>query len=158
MRLQVLPRLAAEALPPDPRGVVISVTNPRQAPADLDGWTEVLRLGFHDIEEPAPGWKPMTLEQARAVLHFAHRHRSASLLLVHCEHGASRSAAIAAFLAAWAGGTFQWSGDGVPNPWVLRQLGRAARQHALPRPWLWLRLLRTCRAMTSPTSLRERAS
>jgi hypothetical protein len=156
VRLQVLPRLAAEALPPVPKGVVISVTNPRQAPACLDGWAAILRLGFHDIEEPAPGWKPMTLDQARAVLHFAHLHRSAPLLLVHCEHGASRSAAIGAFLAAWASLTFHWSGDGVPNPWVLRQLGRAARRYALPRPWLWPSLLRTRHALKKPTSLRTR--
>jgi predicted protein tyrosine phosphatase len=123
-------RLDAERIVPRSNEVAISITNPRQAPAVLDeGWKDVLRLGFHDVEEPAGHYREMTLEQAESVLAFVRKHKH-SPLLVHCEYGASRSAAVALFVAAWQNRPLDGD-DEAANPWVLRMLSSAGRNKAM---------------------------
>jgi predicted protein tyrosine phosphatase len=129
--IYVRSRLDAERIVPRPNEVVISITNPRQAPAVLEGWKDVLRLGFHDIEEPAGHYREMTLEQANQVLAFVRKHRH-SPLLVTCEFGVSRSPAIALFLAAWLNRPLD-ADEEMANAWVLRVMAQAGRQQALRR-------------------------
>lgn len=151
MKLTVLPRLACEALPWAPGRAFISITNPRQAPAVLPHNQPILRLGFHDIDYPLEGWKEMTPANARAVLKFVENLPPETLsLVIHCEHGASRSSAAGIFLSAWLSSPLDWSGEGVPNPWVLRVLRRAAWRYTWCRPWAWLRCKRGLQGRRTP--------
>lgn len=98
--LLVLPRLDAERLNPGPEWACISITNPLQKPAVLDGGAHILRLGFYDAEHDTSNFPTMAPAQAGEVLRFVaeHVHRP---LLVHCEHGKSRSVAVGLFLEGW---------------------------------------------------------
>ena len=134
--IYVRSRLEAERIIPHADEVAISITNPRQAPAVLDGWKDVLRLGFHDVEGPAGHYREMSLEQAHEVLAFArlHRHRP---ILCHCEWGASRSAAVGLFLASWLNRPLDGD-DELANQWVVQTLSAAGRARAMR--WLDPRL------------------
>jgi predicted protein tyrosine phosphatase len=151
--VRVLPRLDAVHRVPDSGEACISITNPRQSPASLeDGWAEVLRLGFHDTDRRGGGFTEMTLEHAMDVLAFGRRHAAAPLT-VPCQFGQSRSVAVGVFLAAWLGRPVQLTHDVLaPNPWVVRQLRRAALLCALR--WCDGRLLMV--ALVSPLAPRFR--
>lgn len=125
--VRVLSRKAAEQRVPLANEVCVSITNPRQSPATLDGWAQVLRLGFHDTDGPGGNFTPMALGHARDLLSFCHVHRSVPLT-IHCEFGASRSVAAGLFVAAWLHRPLELAAVNVlaPNPWVIRQLRLAA--------------------------------
>lgn len=94
----------------------------------------VLRLYFEDTTgkegaSPAPGI--FSTHQAREILHFVRHHRDtpeSCHLLVHCEAGISRSAAVAVFAASECSipltGQFAFL-----NPWVLSVLVKTAYPH-----------------------------
>ena len=87
--------------------MVVSITDPDAPPARLDvGFREVLAVAFHDVIEPVRWGEtelaPITPAQAHAVVAFLerwHADADALALLVHCEAGISRSAAVARFAA-----------------------------------------------------------
>jgi predicted protein tyrosine phosphatase len=108
-------RAEAESATPDPDIAVISITDPVSntcKPATLrDGWHSVLRLEFHDIDldqivqpflraQVKRYYTLMSPDQARQVVAFVGRVMSngASGLMVHCEAGESRSAAVAKWI------------------------------------------------------------
>lgn len=137
--IRVLPRLAAERLDPAPGEVCISITNPRQSPARLENWSDLLRLGFHDIDEPAGDYTAMSRQQARELLDFLHAHRH-DPLTVHCEYGFSRSVAAGLFAAAWRGQELDVEVVN-PNPWVTLQLCRVGWRRALQwKDWALLKV------------------
>lgn len=152
-RIRVLPRLAAERREPLPGEVCISITNPSQSPAQLEGYADILRLGFHDTDRVGGHYTVMSAQDAQSVLDFAHRHRSAPLT-VHCEFGASRSVGVGLFLAAWLyRPLFVASTDVlIPNPWVVNQLRAASLKRGIRS--LDGRLL-ACAAFGSPTYLTQ---
>lgn len=122
MAVIVLSREDAESVSPPAGHVCISITNPRQSDAQLDGWADVLRLGFHDTDRKGGNFTVMSRADARAIIEFAHKHRAAPMT-VHCQYGASRSVAVGAFLAAWRQEKLQITDDVLfPNPLVIRQL------------------------------------
>lgn len=125
--VRVLPRLVAEQRTPLPEEVCISITNPNQSKAQLEGFADVLRLGFHDTDRIGGNYRVMSPDDARAVLRFGAQYRNKPLT-VHCEFGASRSAAVGLFLAAWLYRPLDIVSTDVlmPNPWVLNQLRAAA--------------------------------
>jgi predicted protein tyrosine phosphatase len=125
--VQVMSRAEAEQHRPLPGAVCISIANPRQSPARLEeGWSAVLRLGFHDTDRPGGNFTPMTQEHAREVIAFCHSHRDAPIV-VHCQVGHSRSVAVGAFIAAWLDRKLQLNTDVLnPNPWAIRELRRLA--------------------------------
>ena len=94
-----------------PKDAVISLTDPGQVPAVIHGCSEVLRLEFLDIEDPVdhPNFKPNSLFQKRhaeCILYFVKRLHADDLdrrMVVHCEGGASRSAAVALFVEKLTG-------------------------------------------------------
>ena len=126
-----------EALAFVPQGptVAISILSPGRLAADLHPRIDpVLRLHFEDTtgkegETPGPGvFNP---DQARQVMEFVRHHRDKAdpcHLLVHCEAGISRSAAIAVFAASECSipltGQFAFL-----NPWVLSVLVKTAYPH-----------------------------
>lgn len=90
-------------MPAKPNWAVISITEPMSAfgQAKLkDGWHKVLRLEFHDLDVENEPYVLMDKEMARQVVKFA-RDNSQEIegILVHCNAGVSRSAAIALWIA-----------------------------------------------------------
>lgn len=135
----VLPRLQAEAVTPVEAAVCISITNPRQSPAHLEGWSQILRLGFHDVDYSIGSYKAMTVAQAGELLDFVHQHRQ-NPLMVHCEAGFSRSVAAGRFIAAWLDRELSVPVIG-PNPGVTLVLCKAGWLRALKwRDWRLLKL------------------
>lgn len=115
--------------------IAISILSPGRAPAALHpGIDPVLRLYFEDTTgkegaSPAPG--TFNSDQARETLDFVRHHRDKPEpchLLVHCEAGISRSAAVAVFAASECGipltGQFAFL-----NPCVLSVLVKTAYPH-----------------------------
>lgn len=127
-------REAAENLLFHPDAAVISITDPGKRVAALAAWfRKVLRLSFYDavpgddfIPVPVPGC--FDHRMARQIIDFIdelHGTSAAMKLVVHCEQGISRSAAVALFAAAYSGARLQnREGAHGANPWVLEQLSR----------------------------------
>lgn len=95
-------RIVAEAVEPMNHVAVISITTPNHERARLKpGFRWVLRLDFHDVDVALPGVKMFTIEEAKGVVAFLSNveDEGATSLLVHCDAGLSRSAAVAAFVA-----------------------------------------------------------
>ena len=125
---------ALEFVPSTPT-VAISILSPGRTAAALHtGIADTLRLNFHDgvHKENNPTETALfSAEHARAVIAFLHQHHSAPdarHLLIHCEAGISRSAAIAVFAASECRlpltGQFAFL-----NPWVLTTLVKVAYPH-----------------------------
>lgn len=96
------PRAVAQRLVPDDQGVIISIHDAGQMPADLHpDWNDVLRLSFHDIDVAEDGFELFDASMAQEVMDFATRHADKPCITVHCNMGVSRSAAIALFLSEW---------------------------------------------------------
>ena len=109
------PRRQAEDFRFSEREAVISITDPGQAPAVLTGATHVLRLSFFDLVEPIdtdPRFGPESLfgaRHAQALQQFVQGLEAAGCvrtLVVHCEAGVSRSAAVALCVATLTGYAF----------------------------------------------------
>ncbi len=122
----------AQAFVPKLQAVAISILTPGRAPAQLHCDIEdVLRLYFHD--GVPHGTEPrkvdlLSTEQAQAIIDFLRHHHAQPLprhLLIHCEAGISRSAAVAVFSASECrvplNGQFAFL-----NPWVLSTLVKTA--------------------------------
>lgn len=150
-------RQHAESLTASPQVAVISITDPGTPEASLAaGFADILRLAFYDavpadeyLPAPLPGM--FDLKMARRIGEFVGKlHATADevLLLVHCEYGVSRSAAVALFAASYAAAPLlarEFACDA--NDWVVSLLARlhpdlsidipapegAGEQRALPR-------------------------
>jgi predicted protein tyrosine phosphatase len=133
--LQFLSVDEAECFTPSQSTVAISILSPGRTEAKLHGKIhDILRLYFHDsgpTETNTFGTAMFSGEQAQAVIEFLRRHQAcpeALHLLIHCEAGISRSAAIAVFAASECGvpltGQFAFL-----NPWVLSTLVKTAYPH-----------------------------
>jgi predicted protein tyrosine phosphatase len=113
-------RLVAQEATYSPEVVVVSITDPRQAPATL-AWpeAEVLRVAFHDVDlSPADaarrGITLMTQAHADAIASFV-RANPDKHVLVHCEAGISRSYSVA---SAIADAGYELRGTGIRNAHV----------------------------------------
>ena len=91
---------------PEENWGVISINNPGKDANPLkDGWSSTLRLWFHDIDESSiaaklAGYEAMTPMQAQMVVDWVRKvEGSLYTIIVHCEMGVSRSAAIALWIA-----------------------------------------------------------
>lgn len=99
-------RQAAEVFSPGRGGFrhLISISDPEIAPVLNPGWDGVLRLRFHDLDELPVGRSFARLPEegdCSLILAFGKETLKAGVnLLVHCEAGASRSAAAALALEA----------------------------------------------------------
>jgi predicted protein tyrosine phosphatase len=133
--LQFLSVDEAENFTPTEPTVAISILSPGRAAASFHVMVgDTLRLYFHD-GVPKKSNPPETVlfssEQALAVVDFLRRNHAqpeARHLLIHCEAGISRSAAIAVFAASECrvplSGQFAFL-----NPWVLTTLVKTAYPH-----------------------------
>jgi predicted protein tyrosine phosphatase len=138
------PRLPAEDFPFSPLHAVISITDLKQEPARIAGAGDLLRLEFYDMTEPAdddPRFGPETLfsvDQARAVQELIARLQAQAevrKVVVQCEAGVSRSAAIALFVEAATGCGFSTRDKAAQaNRHVLRVLADVTGVVAEPPP------------------------
>ncbi len=125
-------RERVESLAASPDMAVISITDPGTPEARLDPqFKDVLRLSFYDAQ-PADEYLPAPMPglfdylMARRIGNFVHQlHASPEALsvMVHCEYGVSRSAAVALFVEAYAGAPLNAREFAYEaNPWVIDRL------------------------------------
>lgn len=125
-------RQVAETLLFYPDTAAISITDPGKRLATLPAWfRHVLRLSFYDaipgddfMPAPLPGCFDYRMaKQVVAFLDELQQLPDDLRLIVHCEQGLSRSAAVALFSAAYAGAALpNRENAGRANTWVLDQL------------------------------------
>lgn len=125
----------AESLAGTPCTAVISITDPGQIEAELSPkFKDVLRVSFYDavpadeyLPAPLPGLFDHAL--AREIGSFAEKWQNApddTAIIVHCEYGISRSAAVALFIEALSAAPLaarEFAYDA--NQWVIDKLLRA---------------------------------
>ncbi|UCV10741.1 hypothetical protein KI614_11170 [Dechloromonas denitrificans] len=127
-------RELAESLAGNPYMAVISITDPGQADAKLDPmFHHVLRLSFYDAQ-PADEYLPAPIpglfdhQMARRIHDFVAELQAAPFeisVMVHCEYGVSRSAAVALFVEAFSGAPLtarEFTYEA--NQWVLERLSQ----------------------------------
>ncbi len=118
---------AEDFVPAEPTAA-ISITSPGCSNAVLhSGLVDVLRLSFHDAipkDNHPSGTVVFSATEAKQIVDFIRFHHAVSdprHLLIHCEAGISRSAAVAVFAASECGvplsGQFAFL-----NTWVLSTL------------------------------------
>lgn len=127
-------RELAESLAGNPYMAVISITDPGTPDAKLDPlFHHVLRLSFFDAQ-PADEFLPAPIPglfdhlMARQISLFAQELQSAPFeisVMVHCEFGVSRSAAVALFVEAFSGAPLaarEFTYEA--NPWVIERMSQ----------------------------------
>ncbi len=124
-------RKLAESLAGNPYMAVISITDPTTPEARLDPlFRHVLRLSFFDAV-PADEFQPLlpglfSRDLARQIDRFVeeiHQAPFAMSMMVHCEYGVSRSAAVALFVAALTDAPLEAREFTYEaNPWVVDTL------------------------------------
>lgn len=124
-------RELAESLAGNPYMAVISITDPGTPEARLDPqFQHVLRLSFFDAipadeyMPPPPGlFDHHVAERINTFVSGLHSAPFEISVMVHCEYGISRSAAVALFVEALSGAPLnarEFTYEA--NPWVLDQL------------------------------------
>lgn len=143
-RIRYTSRKQAEQLRGSPFEAVVSITDPTTPEAVLDPlFRRVLRLSFFDavpadpFVPPPPGMFDRAMAgRISTFIGELHAAPYETALLVHCEWGISRSAAVALFAEALTGAPLEareYTGDA--NPWVLEQLlQRHPGLEAMPPP------------------------
>ncbi|MBI2276115.1 MAG: hypothetical protein HYU74_02045 [Dechloromonas sp.] len=126
-------RELAESLAGSPYMAVISITDPGTPEARLNpAFRHVLRLSFYDAV-PADEYLPappglFDLTMARRIDHFVRELHDAPFkisMMVHCEYGVSRSAAVALFVEACSGAPLtarEFTYEA--NDWVIDRLSQ----------------------------------
>lgn len=126
-------RELAESLAGNPYMAVISITDPGTPDARLDPlFQHVLRLSFYDAV-PADEYLPAPVGlfdhvMARRIGDFVQQLYAAPFeisVMVHCEYGISRSAAVALFIEAYSGAPLtarEFAYEA--NQWVLDRLSQ----------------------------------
>ncbi len=105
---------AAESNMPWPDWAVISITDfDGYGTADIKkGWHSILRVAFHDVDPARTSDEPdveMTADHARQIVEFVRNlPTDVKGVMVHCQAGVSRSAAV----AKWIAGEFRIPFDG----------------------------------------------
>lgn len=127
-------RELAESLAGNPYMAVISITDPGTPEARLDPlFHHVLRLSFFDAQ-PADEFLPAPIpglfdhQMAKQISHFVQELQDAPFeisVMVHCEFGVSRSAAVALFVEAYSGAPLaarEFTYEA--NQWVIDRLSQ----------------------------------
>lgn len=95
-------RSQAEALYGRSHWAVISITQPGEKVDLRSGWHSVLRLHFHDIDQPEDPYTLFDESHAKQIIDFVSAVNDSGQvegILVHCQAGISRSAAVARWIA-----------------------------------------------------------
>jgi predicted protein tyrosine phosphatase len=137
--VRFLPRQVAARYKPLPGSALISIHDCSESPlSPQDGWAGILTLRFHDTDGQTLGLEVFNAQQARAILDFAQENAGCEELVVHCQMGHSRSAAVAIYLAEkYRAPCFKesrpvtWESWTVYNKQVYRQLHTVDREDQL---------------------------
>ncbi len=98
--IRFLPRAVAAVYKPLEGAVLISIHDRSEGPlAPQSGWRDVLYQRFHDTDGTIMGLEVFSGEQAREILDFVEQNKDCDELVVHCQMGQSRSAAVAIYLS-----------------------------------------------------------
>lgn len=134
-----LSRSDAERLPPLPSIAVISIVAPERRPANLGGFTHLLRLSFADVDFLNPNLSTraqgklihaFTEEQAQTIRSFVEAlPDEIKSVVVHCEGGYSRSCAIAIALHRLYGYHAELQQLSQANPSIVRVMTGDGRGH-----------------------------
>lgn len=100
-------RRTAETRPGDPAWALISISQPGYPAQLIDGWHSVLRVEFHDADPDRTTSRKrkevrvvMDAKQAKQINKFVNEVAPAVTgIMVHCQGGISRSAAVAKWIA-----------------------------------------------------------
>lgn len=134
-----LSRADSERLPELASVAVISITAPERPPANIAGFAHVLRLSFADVDFLNPDLSARAKEKLPHA--FTAKHGSAirrfvetlppeiASVVVHCEGGYSRSAAIAVALHRLYGYHAELAHLRQANPSIVRVLTGEVRGH-----------------------------
>nr|WP_150682593.1 hypothetical protein [Pandoraea iniqua] len=127
-----LSRADAERLPRLPSIAVISITAPERPPASLDGFTQLLRLSFADVDFLAPDLSARAKARRGSAFTSAHAAEIRSFVerlpeeiasvVVHCEGGYSRSCAVALSLHRIYGYHVELQHLANANPSIVRMM------------------------------------
>lgn len=135
-RIHFMPRHKAVAIAPPPNCAIVSIKTPFDDEASLAaGWRAILRLSYFDTDDAkdssiVPG-TVFDAEKAGQVLDFVEANIDCEELVVHCDLGVSRSAAVALVLGeVLAVPVFRWGTPVDPqyrlhNAYVYRTLHSA---------------------------------
>ena len=130
-RVRFASRELAESLAGSPYMAVISITDPGTPEAKLDPqFRHILRLSFFDAIPADPFMPPLPglfeRRHAQRIDRFVKELHEAPFdisVMVHCEYGVSRSAAVALFVEAFSGAPLEAREFTYEaNPWVIDQL------------------------------------
>lgn len=111
-----------------PWDAIVSINDPDEPTPALPEAKRVLRLEFHDLDEPLAGYLAPSAEHVQQLLDLTRAHLTPdSRVLVHCHAGISRSAAASIILAIALGTAPDQAIDqvisgprgGLPNPLLL---------------------------------------
>jgi predicted protein tyrosine phosphatase len=81
--------------------VLVSITDkPEIIEHEFRNCKGIVRMSFHDLEEPIPGYSYTLFDSnmAKQIVNFVKEHKDKDYIFIHCEAGISRSAGIAAAL------------------------------------------------------------
>jgi predicted protein tyrosine phosphatase len=161
-------RYQIKKMDPDANAIIISLTQPGDPVSFATGWRDVLPLEFDDICEEVFGlpegaipaeqeyythefgaptyrmafYRPPAAIHAKAIRSFLARHEGGDMVrvIVHCDQGKSRSAAVAQFVSEQYGvpilnadlikqGRVSMSDTSWANPRLLRLLRQASLEN-----------------------------
>jgi predicted protein tyrosine phosphatase len=82
------------------KAAIISINSNGDLAKLHENWEHKLFLVFHDLDKPIKDYKIFDKEQAKQIIKFVDKVANDILILVvHCDAGVSRSAAVAKFVA-----------------------------------------------------------
>lgn len=94
----------AEILHPHDDTALISITEPGYTANLKSGWSNLLRLQFHDIDSPVRGYKQFSVHDAKLIMMFLNAlPDQVEEVIIHCHAGISRSAALSYWLHNFIG-------------------------------------------------------
>lgn len=103
-RITFISRRHAAQLKPPENSVLISIHDKTEPQLPVrEGWGDVLYVRFHDSSGNLMGMEDFSAEHAKLILDFAAKHHACEEMIVHCQLGQSRSAAVALFLSEQLG-------------------------------------------------------
>lgn len=98
----VVPKHEILSMRGDAQSIVIAISDPHHEVVLQEGWAQKLRLHFHDATRPQQSVQLFSEDHARLIREFCmkwHKDHGRYRLVINCDYGLSRSAAVALCIA-----------------------------------------------------------